>query len=150
MIGGDALQFPDGNRFVHFKAAAAFFTTMGAYAAKYTRKGKIPHNDFNSFPVLAFLDHGNIALNIQIGRASHPARGRIEFLYGKAAGNGLRIWFVNGFTESQFHVVFAGSRHRADFRTVTTGRTFIEIDIARSFVNGYLEVSIFPLNAFNI
>jgi hypothetical protein len=89
-------------------------------------------------------------MDINVVRTGIGARSLIEFLYGKAAGNGLGIKLVNGLAVHQFCIIFAGSCYRADFYTITTCSTFIRINIAGDFVKGHLKISILSVNLFDI
>jgi len=150
MISSNSFKFPYGNGLIHFKAAAAFFTRMGADTAKYTGQWEIPHDDFNGFPVLSLLHHLHITLHIQVSRAGQSTGGLIEFFYAKGARNGLGIRSVNGLAAPQTHIILAGSHNRTYLGAVATACAFIKIKIAGVLLKCYLKVSLFSVNVENI
>jgi hypothetical protein len=123
---------------------------MRANPTQHTREREISHNDLDGFLVFAHLDHGHIALHIEIGRTRLPAGRPIKLLDGVSAWNGLSVLLVGGLSGCQPFIVGAGQFYRADFRTVATGGTFIEINITGSFADFDLEVSRATIYLFQI
>jgi hypothetical protein len=122
---------------------------MRADTAEYAREGEIPHDDFDGFPVLAFLYHLHITLHIQIGRAGHSAWCCVAFPYGEAAWDSLSVRFVSGLSVIQALIVFTRQCDWAYIHTIATGCAFIRIYVSWGFVERYPEISLLSINFFN-
>ena len=142
LIGGKPLEIANRHRLILFTAAAGLFTAVGADSAQHTGQRQILHDDLKGFLVLPLLDHLNVALHIQAGRAGQPARGLVRFLDGKGAGNRLRIFLVRGPARGQALIVFARQLHGAGFCTIPASRALGRINVARGLSESDLEVSL--------
>jgi hypothetical protein len=75
---------------------------------------------------------------------------RISFIYGIGSGNGLCIRLINRFPVDEPLIVKTGKTDRANFGTISAPRTFVRIDISRTFVQGDLKIAGFAGYFFNL
>jgi len=74
-------------------------------------------------------------------RTGMGARRRISFVYGIGSGYGLSIRFINRFPVEEALIVETGKTDRTNFGTISAPRTFVKIDISRTFVQGDLKIT---------
>ena len=82
-------------------------------------------------------------------RTGMGARRRISFVYGIGSGYGLSIRFINRFPVEEALIVETGKTDRTNFGTISAPRTFVKIDISRTFVQGDLKITGFAGYFFN-
>jgi len=83
-------------------------------------------------------------------RTGMGARRRVFFVYGIGSGYGLRVRLINRFPVDEALIVETGKTDRANFGTISTPRTFVRIDISRTFVQGDLKIAGFAGYFFNL
>ena len=77
---------------------------MDADTPQYTGQRHFPHNNFNGFFVFADLDHGQVALNIDAGRAGQGTGSPVCLVDGKFSGNGLGEMAINRLAHSHVRI----------------------------------------------
>ena len=75
---------------------------------------------------------------------------RISFVNGIGAGYGLCVRLVNSVPIDETLVVETGKTHRANFGTISASRTFVQIDISRTSVQGNLKITGFAGYIFDL
>jgi hypothetical protein len=83
-------------------------------------------------------------------RAGMGARRSISFVDGIGSGYGLCVRLINRFPVDETLIVTAGKTDRANFGTISTPRTFVKIDVSRTFVQGDLKITGFAGYFFNL
>ena len=121
-VGGQPLQVADGDRFVLFGPAAGILAPMGADPPQNTGQRQVLHDDLEGLVVLALLDHLDIALHVQPGRACQPAGRLVGLLDGEGPRDGLGVLLVGGVFDGQPLVVFIRERHGADLGALPAAR----------------------------
>ena len=141
LIGGQAFQIPDGNRLIDLTAPAGVFAFVRANPPQDAGQRELLHNYFQGFFVLALLDHLDIALNIQSGRACQTTGGSVCFLNGKGSRDRLSVHFIGRLFIRKTFVVFVGEFHGTDLDTFPATRALGQIHKARLLPNPGLKVS---------
>jgi len=67
--------------------------------------------------------------------------GSISFVYGIGSGYGLSIRLIHRFSVDEALIVKTGKTDGANFGTISAPRTFVKIDISRTFVQGDLKIT---------
>jgi hypothetical protein len=66
---------------------------------------------------------------------------RIPFVYGICPRYGLCVGFINSFPVYEALIVETRKTGRANFGTVSTSRTFVKIDVSRTFIQGNFKIA---------
>ena len=148
-IRQEPVEFPDGQGVVVIAPGADAFAGMVADPAADARKRVVLLEEFDGFRVFALVDQGDISLDADMGRAGGLARGGAPFADGKGPGDGLGVFFIDGFSDGKAPVLLVRDFNGTDFGAFAAAGAFGKIYKPGFLADFGLEMARFAVQGEN-